>query len=161
MRQMTSGISTNPQRLARAVTDTVKRSQKQQVQLAAPDVAMVGVPGEPDYKKGVTDAFQQMMPVHKNSGNGVVGGVSYRTNELAWRDYSPGFFQGLFAPEGEYNAKPFYYTDIQAAMDNPDDPALIKTAAADELPVYGEAATPTRSQARPGSTQVIQDSDVW
>jgi hypothetical protein len=158
MREMTSGVSTSPQRLVRKVNETVRVAQRQQVAQARPEIAMTGVPGEPDYRRGVTEAFKSVIPVHKNVGNSVVGGIAYRTNELAWRDYAPGFFDGLFAPAGEYSSKPFYYTDLAAAEI---DPSLIKTAREDELPVYGETSTPTRSQARPISTKVIQDSDVW
>lgn len=158
MRTMASSIGSSPQRLVRDVGQAVNTARKQQVALAASEVALVGVPGEPDYKKGVTEAFQNMIPVHKNVGNAVVGSIAYRTNELAWRDYNPGFYQGLYAPEGEYSSKPFYYTDLEAAQA---DPSLIKTASADELPVYGQAATPNRSLARPFTTQVIQDADTF
>jgi hypothetical protein len=158
MKMMTTGISTSPHTLTKAVNESVSQAQRQQVRLAAPEVAMTGVPGEPDYKRGVTEPFKNIIPVHRNSGSAVVGGIAYRTNEKAWRDYNPGFFQGLFAPEGEYDSKPFYHTDLVAAAS---DPTLIKKATAKESEkiVYGEAATPNRVQARPVSTQLIQDAD--
>jgi hypothetical protein len=158
MRELSSGVSTSPQRLVRKVNEVVKTAQRQQVAQAAPEVAMTGVPSEPDYRKGVTEAFQNIIPIHRAVGNSIVGGIAYRTNELAWRDYNPGFFDGLFAPSGEYSSKPFYYTDLAAATANP---SLIKTAGEDELPVYGETSTPNRSLARPFTTKVIQDTDVW
>jgi hypothetical protein len=156
MRELKSGVSTSPHSLARTVGETIQTAQRQQVAQAAPEVAMTGVPSEPDYRRGVTEAFANMVPVHKRVGNSVVGGIAYRTNSQAWRDYNPGFYQGLFAPPGEYSSKPFYYTDLEAAAL---DPTKIKTASADELPQYGQGATPNRSLARPFTTRIVQDSD--
>lgn len=156
MREMKSSIGSSPHQLARNVGEAVNRSQAQQVRQAAPEIAMAGT-SDPDYKKSVTEAFTNMVPVHKNSGNAVVGGLAYRTNELAWRDYNPGFFQGLYAPAGEYSSKPYYYTDMVAAES---DPSVIKTGDPADVK-FGEAVTPNRSLARPFATQVVQDTDTF
>src|SRR5690348_6576407 len=103
MRELKSGVSTSPYPLARSVGEAVQTANRQQVNQAAPEVAMAGVPSEPDYRKGVTEVFKNIIPVHRRVGNSVVGGIAYRTNKKAWRDYNPGFFQGIAAPPGQYS----------------------------------------------------------
>jgi hypothetical protein len=160
MRALASMVRSTDRNLVSQVATQVNTFRRQQVKQAASEVVMAGVPGEPDYKRGVTAAFRNYIPVHKNSGSNVVGMLAYRTNNKAWRDYNPGFFQGLYAPEGEYDAKPYYYTNIQAVMDNPDDPSLIKTGDPEDV-VYGTASAANHSQARSFTTNVIQDTDNW
>jgi hypothetical protein len=102
MKQMISGISTIPYNQKFAVDAAFRNSKRQTTNQAAPSTALAGVPGEPDHRKFLTGALQNMIPVHTGNTEGVVGTLAYSTNNKQWRDYDPGRLDGLYAPAGEY-----------------------------------------------------------
>lgn len=102
MKQMTSGVSTIPYRQKLAVGEAFKAQQRQQVAQASPQISMAGVPGDPDHRKFLTPAFQNMETIQTGNSAGTVGSLAVSTNKNQWRDYDPGRFTGPYSPAGEY-----------------------------------------------------------
>jgi hypothetical protein len=112
MKKITSGVTTAQYQYPakKALQEVVKTSQSSQTRLAAPSSSLAGVPGEPDHRHFLTAPFQHMIPIQSGNGAAVVGSIAYTTNDKAWRDYDRGRYQGIFAPPGEYDQKPAYFT---------------------------------------------------
>jgi hypothetical protein len=108
---------------------------------------MVGVPGDSDQRRFLTPALANLLPIHTTN----TSSLAYSTNKNQWRDYSPGHFEGLLPPPGEYSSKPFYYTDLSA------EPVVIKEPDPDRPYSPTRPVIVNRATARPFSVNIIAD----
>jgi hypothetical protein len=141
-----SSVSSISPAQRKAVREAYQANRTQQILLAAPDEALLGVPGDQDQRKFLTDHFENMVALQTRN----TGTIGYHTNPEQWRDYDPGRFDGLLAPPGEYDARPYYYSDLNA------DPFIEKTA--DHVVTPSRPVTYQRATALPFSVNIVQEA---
>lgn len=142
MKQMVSSVSTiqYPQRVA--LGETFKNSNRQQTTQAAPSLAMAGVPGEYDFRKFLTGAFQNMIPVQVGNSSTVVGTIAYSTNKNQALDFDPGRFTGPYVPAGGYaypalpDVPTRYIPPNRVVVTNPSTASVFSTKVVQETDIY-------------------------
>jgi hypothetical protein len=152
----------SPAQTARAVNTLYRATTAQQVAQARPQVVIKGVPGDPDQRRMLSDTMKNMAMVQVGNGSQVTNVLAYATNSSAYRDYDNGRYGGLYAPKGEYA---YSVQEIRVVpVPDPDTGVLVDTAIYPVPPKVippSEVAVMTRATARPSTTNVLQQSDVW
>jgi hypothetical protein len=126
-----------------------------------PQSAVQGVPGEYDFRKFLTPALQEMVPVHYHSGGSVVSSLAVATGSKEWRDleYDPGRYSGLFSPAGEYASGNLTFTlqiqDLEHGGYK--DVEVANLPQAEVLPT--KSVQIQKSSAKPFSINVLQSTD--
>jgi hypothetical protein len=151
MKTRVSSVGTIEPQQRKAVGDAFRLDQKQQIAHATPSLSIQGVPGEYDHRKFITPIFANMVPVQTGvAGGPVVNTIAVTTDPLQWRDYDPGFYSGMFAPPGEKDSKPYYYTDLATGSGPTHSPDPVAPT---------RAVITERTTAKVFSVNIIQDRD--
>ena len=160
MQKMKSGITTSElTNQRRATGEAVRRGQHEQIQAAKPDISLAGIPGQGDPHHFLTAPFQNIVPVQTAVGNSAVGSLAVNTGRDIWSDYDPGRYEGINAPQGEYNPP--------ITVTYPVDPVTGLVVRHEEIDFSGRTPTPpskavvtSQGSARPFSVRVMQNSGV-
>lgn len=118
MREMISGITTTVKyNSAKSVKAVVKSAQHDQVRQAAPTIDIQGVPGEYDFRKFLTPAFEGWRPVQSGSNGTMVGSIVVTTNKDSWKTAGtgPAYVNAIFGPVKSPENTDSWYTDLSSA----------------------------------------------
>jgi hypothetical protein len=161
----------NPATAARAGGEAYRTQTAQKIVQARPGLAIKGVPGDTDQRRMLTPPFENMVMAQVGNGNLVTNVPAYATGTKQHRDYDPGRFGGLYSPAGEYAYKVLPITTTPSIdpvtgsylRDPVTGNYLFTTLYPSPVRLFppSEVVVVGKSVARPTTTNVIQESDVW
>jgi hypothetical protein len=157
MKEMISKVTTVPYNSAKSVGAVVKSAQRDQVRQAAPTIDIQGVPGEYDFRKFLTPAFEGWRPVQSGVGGIMVGSIVITTNNDSWKSPNnpnvPVYINGLFGPVKNQEDTSSWYTDLSSAEEG-GPPVDITTTDDHTLPT--KAIVTGQTTAKPFSVRLTQ-----
>lgn len=156
MQEMVSKITTIPFNNRKEVVAAANKSQRETTSHIAPSISVEGVPGEYDFRKFLTPAFEGLRPVKNSSGGAVVNSIAVTTNKESWKSEEPAFINGLFGPVKKVEGTARWYTDLSGVAEG--DPVPPVTTFDDGYPP-SKAVVTGQTTAKGFSNKLTQASD--
>jgi hypothetical protein len=156
VREMVSGITTNYNSV-NTTGKVIKTAQRDQVRQATPTIDVQGVPGEYDFRKFLTTAFEGWRAVQSGSNGTMVGSIVITTNNDSWKSPNspnvPVYINGAYGPVKNQEDKSTWYTDLSSVEEG--GPPILMTTTNDHTPP-SRVIVSGQTTAKPFSVRLTQ-----